>query len=289
MRGQVDPFSLPERGKMKHYKFKLPAEGRGARRVRMLSPGLNFATLGVVVLVVVHLVVVLTGGVRNGAGLPRELYFDLGLSWAGVSSGKWWQFATHAFLHGSWSHLVLNGLLFYYGAARLGHILGRGMAWRVFVLGVMAGGVAQVGSQALLRRAGSEVAVGGGIGWLDGDVAGIDDGGAGFADVDGEGVGAEYGLGDFDFLGDFLFDFSGVGIADFFEAGVACWYSWVYGFVFQWGHLCHLAGGLAGIWWARKLWGKPVTLEDLQKGEGGEGELKSQVEFPGLMLRAGWA
>ena len=264
MREQIDALSLSESGKMKRYKFKLSDEGRGSRRVRMLSPGLNFPTLGVVVFVVIHVAVMLTGGVANGAGLPRELYYDLGLSWAGVSGGKWWQFVTHAFLHGSWSHLVMNCVLFYYGAARLGHILGGGMSWRVFALGVLAGGVAQVGSQALLSGLDPRMPLVGASGGLMAMLLALTTIAPQSRMLLAKVSARNMGLGFLLSSGIFFLISPELGLPVFSKLGRLLVHLG-YGFVFQWGHLYHLVGGVVGVIWASKLWGKPVTLEQLQK------------------------
>ncbi|MDA7888059.1 rhomboid family intramembrane serine protease [Akkermansiaceae bacterium] len=102
-------------------------------------------------MVVIHLVIVNTGGISpNGPeGGIRPLYLQAGLSWEGVASGQVWQIFTYFWLHGGWSHLILNVILFYYSCARLSHVLS-GLRILVLFLAVSIGaGLIHIFAQAV--------------------------------------------------------------------------------------------------------------------------------------------
>jgi membrane associated rhomboid family serine protease len=79
---------------------------------------------------------------RGGASSPslHAVYGNLGLSNSGILSGKIWQPATHAFVHGGWTHVLLNVLLLLGTGARVERIADGKTAARIFVAGTLAGG-----------------------------------------------------------------------------------------------------------------------------------------------------
>ncbi|MEN8872091.1 MAG: rhomboid family intramembrane serine protease, partial [Akkermansiaceae bacterium] len=83
--------------------------------VMLQTPGVNTATFGVLIMVSVHLVLSLVFRWQGFLALHLT-YIEGGLSWQGVSSGRIWQIFTHIWLHGNWSHLAINALLFYYAS-----------------------------------------------------------------------------------------------------------------------------------------------------------------------------
>ena len=67
----------------------------------------------------------------------------MALSRAGVDEGGWWQFLTHAFLHGNLFHLMVNMLALWFTGPLLEELLG---GWRYLLLYVVAavtGGILQ--------------------------------------------------------------------------------------------------------------------------------------------------
>ena len=68
----------------------------------------------------------------------------LGLSARGISHGMLWQFVTHQFLHGSFSHLLVNMLGLWFAGRILENLLGgRRFLWFYLACGV-SGGVFQL-------------------------------------------------------------------------------------------------------------------------------------------------
>ncbi len=100
----------------KRIKFKVPPKRRGVKLVR---PGWNLPTMGALLMVLIHCLIEVTGGIQT----HQELYHYLGISWFQLGQGYVWGLFTHSFLHGSWTHVGLNALLFFYASARVGHIL----------------------------------------------------------------------------------------------------------------------------------------------------------------------
>ena len=87
--------------------------------------------------------------------MPREVRRQL-LSWhalslAGLAEGRWWQFLTHAFLHGGTPSLALN--VFHLAVNMAGlwfvgrvveRVMGTGRFVALYLVSAMAGGLAQV-------------------------------------------------------------------------------------------------------------------------------------------------
>jgi len=130
--------------------------------VLLQTPGFNFATIGAVAMVVIHVVIVSTGGVVTDGpeGGLRSLYIQLGLTWEGVSSGQIWQLFTYFWLHGNWGHLVLNVVLFYYSCARLSHVLSSSRILVLFLAVSIGSGLVHVSAQAVYEGMPREPLVG---------------------------------------------------------------------------------------------------------------------------------
>ena len=224
--------------------------------------GWDFPTLGALGIVVVFAIVMATGGVLDPEGELRDLFPGLGLSWNGVRSGAVWGFLTHPLLHGSWVHVGLNAILLFYAGGRVNYLIGRRVAWKGFVLGVVVAGVIQVIFQALfpVLPQGPLVGASGGVMALLLALVTLAPDSRMLLPVSGQNMGRgvllaalllflmtpELGLPVFGWVGKLAVD-----------AGL--------GAVFMIGHLYHLAGGLVGWWWGTKLLGKPVTLEQLRR------------------------
>lgn len=243
--------------------------------VRMRGPGLNFPTIGALVFLVIYGFVSATGGVTNGDGELRTLFLDFGVSWPGLREGKWWQLLSHAFLHGSWGHVLLNAALFYYAAARLEFILSEKRVWQVFVMGSLVGAGAQVLGQAFFPQLsqGPLVGASGGVMALLIALTVVAPGSRMLLlPVSARNLGGgvllaafllflmtpELGVPVFEKIGRFLV---AAGLRDIFVIG----------------HLYHLFGGLAGWWWASCLFGKSVTLAQLRR-ERAEREGQSELD-----------
>lgn len=204
------------------------------------------------VLLLVHGATVINGWNRWDAG-PWEMW---GLSRDGFISGKLWIILTHAAIHGSWFHLVLNALFLLVVGSRIEHITGGRVLWVTVLVGVVLGAIGHLamGHGILVGFSGGAFALWmlliglspesrmlpfpGPCLWLGWGVLVIS---LVLALCDPQG-----GFGPFRELGDqFAMRFG----------------SWI----FEIGHACHLGGGLAG--WLMGLWllRPRITLEELQK------------------------
>lgn len=99
--------------------------------------------------VTLGLVLVVTGlfvAVEALGGVERLAwwYFEFGLRRGDVLSGKVWQVATHALLHGTWLHLGLNAALLWWCGARVEHMLGGRALLRVLGWSVVGGAAAHL-------------------------------------------------------------------------------------------------------------------------------------------------
>jgi membrane associated rhomboid family serine protease len=109
------------------------------KRLRIPRPGANLHTLAPILLLLLSLPFLLSGGV-NGPIAP--LYDRFGLSREGVfENGHLWQLFSYAFLHGSFIHWASNAFFIYYFGGRLHDILGERAVWRVAFWSLLTGGV----------------------------------------------------------------------------------------------------------------------------------------------------
>jgi membrane associated rhomboid family serine protease len=76
----------------------------------------------------------------------------LGLSLNGIRDGAFWQLFTFQFLHGSWLHLLLNGVGLYSCGRAVEAILGRKRLILLYFLSGTGGGILQMATSLLLRQ-----------------------------------------------------------------------------------------------------------------------------------------
>lgn len=76
--------------------------------------------------------------------VEARLVFEFGLSREGLQSGAWWQFVTHAFLHGNIWHLLLNMVSLWFAARLILPPLGVPRFLLLYFLGAIGGGLLQI-------------------------------------------------------------------------------------------------------------------------------------------------
>lgn len=104
---------------------------------------------------------------RGGPEQVADWFLALGLNRDGVLGGALWQLLSYGLIHGSAVHLLLNLIVLLLVGGRIEHILGGPATLRIFVFGVLGGGVAHM----LLVPGGPETAIlvgasGGAMAWL---------------------------------------------------------------------------------------------------------------------------
>ena len=91
-------------------------------------------------------------GINAALFLTEEIFrvlFDsslfpiMALSREGVGEGAWWQFLTHAFLHGNLFHLMVNMVALWFTGPILEELLGAGRYLLLYVVAALTGGVLQ--------------------------------------------------------------------------------------------------------------------------------------------------
>lgn len=214
--------------------------------------------------------VVMAGGVERTAWW----YLTFGLQRSEVCSGKVWQVATHALLHGNWSHVMLNSLMVWLLGARLERMLGKGVFLKALACGIAGGAAGH-----LLLAPGAVAAS---------PLVGISGGCMGLLltlttlspesrmlplPVSGRNLGLgiiaaellfavldpQLGIPGLAVIGGMLADHG--------------WESW-----FQVGHACHLGGCLGGWWFARSILRPGPTLAELRAERA---RLESRLPPPG--------
>ncbi len=105
---------------------------------RIHVPGFDLLTLFCLLLIIIHSVVELSGGV----GSQEVLYTRaLGLSTEGMKSGKVWQLLSYSLLHGNWFHLLTNVFMLWIMGGRLLHIIGQKKLALMMLFSCLGGGV----------------------------------------------------------------------------------------------------------------------------------------------------
>lgn len=81
----------------------------------------------------------------SGPGWPASdrVFLDFGLSRASLAAGHWWTLMTHAFLHGSWWHGILNLAGLWVVGRHLCDRHGGVFFTAIYFAGVVGGGLAQ--------------------------------------------------------------------------------------------------------------------------------------------------
>ena len=220
----------------------------GDFRRRVMMPA---SWLVVLVVFLVHLWTVL----EHGAGNHEGWYRILGLSREGMGESRYWQIFSYGWLHGSWSHLLVNAVLMWLLGTRLELMMG----WRV-MLSVTVSGIAAGGLLHLLLGHGLLVGISGGAMGLLLCLASLSPD----ARVLPLGISAR-NLGRGVLIGELLLALvdPALGMPVFSPIGELL-VNQGFASLFQLGHACHFGGGLAGIWWSRKLRGPRLTLKKLR-------------------------
>ncbi len=174
------------------------------------------------------------------------LFSTFGLSREGLLAGKAWQLLTHGIFHGNGIHLFINSLGLLLIGSRVERIYGSAALGRVFLAGVLAGGVAQVLLAPPSQRDFHLVGASGGLIalllWL---TTVSPDSRMRPVPVSGKNLGRGILLAEAGFLlASWLAPESGVQVIS---------------------HGCHLGGGMAGWLLGRHLLRPAVTLQELRK------------------------
>jgi membrane associated rhomboid family serine protease len=213
------------------------------QRWRWLAADLRAAKLSLVIvglMVLVHAFLFYPFASDEVPQHSEWVYESLGLSYDGLMAGKVWQLPAHAFLHGNWWHLAINALGVLMLGSRLERMSGPATLLKVFIAGVLAGGLLQV----LLSHDRLLVGASGGIAaillWL--------------TTVDPHArawpipVSAK-NLGRGILLSEAGFTIAGLIVPDSAVMAVA--------------HACHLGGGIVGWWLGKRQFGPTITREQL--------------------------
>lgn len=231
------------------------------RRISVPRPGLDVVTGVCLLLLAIQVVIELSGGVMAHEALYTRW---LGLSVEGIREGRYWQFLTHALLHGGWFHLVPNVLMIWLIGGRVQSIVGQWKTAGTMVLGVIFGGMFHLLTDSLMA-----------------------DGGGGMFLVGASGAvmsllllmttlspdsrmfpfpmsGRSMGWGMMIASAVFVLMDPWLKVPYFESVGVWMWErGW--GEIFRVSHACHLGGGFAGLGMAARVFGRKVTAESLRR------------------------
>ena len=254
----------------------------GRRRkqwIMLTKPGWNLPTLGALFFLAVHLLVV--GLVWNaGEEAAYAFYHQNGFSWSGVKSGNVHAVFTHIFLHGNGLHVVVNALLFYDAASRLGHVLRPKKVILLFMASALTASIIHILAQVIFQGLPSEPLVG-----ASGGVMGLylavtvlyPHSKMAIIKVSARNVGKGFLI-----ASALLFIMTpGLKVPLFSQLGE--WSKVLFGpALFKMAHLYHFFGGLTGMILVERMLPALVTLEELKAArEAREGKLlASQAQEP---------
>lgn len=74
----------------------------------------------------------------------HRLYENYALSASGLTEGRWWQFITHAFLHGGIIHLLVNMVGLWFAGRIVERVLGTGRFLVLYGVSIVGGALAQI-------------------------------------------------------------------------------------------------------------------------------------------------
>ena len=212
---------------------------------------------------------------RGGPAACAGLYQVCGLRRSGVMEGKWWQVASHAVLHASTFHLLLNVVWLVLVGGKIEHILGSRTMLRIFAAGVIGGALGHLllapggeGTPILVGASGGAMALLLALTTLSPESRMWP------LPVSGKNLGL--GL----LAGALALALVHPGLELPGLAALGRWFGRIgAGDVFQFGHACHFGGGLAG-WLGWLYWQHCVKVQG-----GGPGRSRRPMFFPLQGLR----
>ncbi|MFZ4682905.1 MAG: rhomboid family intramembrane serine protease [Terrimicrobiaceae bacterium] len=95
------------------------------------------------VLVAINTVIFLYERLIGLQGRSR-LFESYALTQSGLAEGRWWQLITHAFLHGSLLHLLVNMAGLWFAGRIIERLMGTGRFLVLYGVAAVAGGLAQI-------------------------------------------------------------------------------------------------------------------------------------------------
>ncbi len=228
------------------------------RKISIHKPGVDVLSGFCLLMILMHLVIVLTGGVVAHKSIYDEW---LGLKASSLLEGKVWQLVSYSFLHGNWVHLLTNVIMIWLIGGRLITILNQKKVALCMLLGSVVGGLFFVvfdiwsGQGALL----------------------VGSSGAAFAlfilmaclspnekliPIPVRAKNMAVGI----LAASLILSLVQPGINLSLLKPITQWFQQMQlTAVFQVAHACHLGGGLAGLWISSRVLGKMISLDDLRR------------------------
>ncbi|MGJ8655101.1 MAG: rhomboid family intramembrane serine protease [Akkermansiaceae bacterium] len=228
------------------------------KKFSVRKPGVDVLTGACLLMVLMHLFIVLSGGVYAHEGIYNRW---LGLRAEGLLGGKVWQLVSYSFLHGSWFHLLTNLVMIWLIGGRLMTILDQKKVGLCLLLGSVVGGLFFVGFDLwsgqgafLVGSSGSAFALFILMACLSPEAKMIP--------IPVRAKNMAVGL----LVGSLILCLAHPGIDLPVFGVIGAWIVEVgLTSVFQVAHGCHLGGGLAGLWLSSRFMGKMISLEDLKR------------------------
>ncbi len=221
-------------------------------------PGYDILTGFCVLLIAIHLVIELQGGMVAHHSLYTEWF---GLSVNGMTEFRLWQLFTYSLLHGNWLHLLMNLTLIWLIGGRLMVILGQKKMFLTLVFSIIGGGVFFLLFDLINVQHRQLVgASGGAIGFF--ILMAMLDPYTKLFPIPVKAINMAIGI----LSASLMLALIDVGLSNELLKSAGVWVQrYQLSDIFTVAHACHLGGGIVGLWMSKLVLGKIVTLEQLRR------------------------
>lgn len=228
----------------------------GERRIH--KPGVDVITAVCFLMFLMHLFVVLTGGV-----FAHEVIYNhwMGLKASSFFQGKIWQLVTYSFLHGNWLHLLTNLAMIWLIGGRLMTILSQKKVALCLLLGSVVGGLFFVGFDLLTDKGALLVGASGSALALFILMACLSPSAKMFP-IPIQAKNMAVGVLAASLI--LCLVHPGLNLPILRDVGIKLYQVGMVS-IFQVAHACHLGGGLIGFWISRRIMGRMISLDDIKR------------------------
>ncbi len=228
------------------------------QKISIHKPGVDVLSGTCLLMVLMHLFIVLTGGINAHESIYNQW---MGLRSESLLEGKIWQLVSYSFLHGNWVHLMSNVAMIWLIGGRLMTILSQKKVALCLLLGSVLGGLFFVGfdlwngqGALLVGSSGSAFALFILMACLSPNAKMIP--------IPVRAKNMAIGI----LIASLILCLAHPGLnLPVFRSITELLEQSQMSSVFKVAHACHLGGGLAGLWLSSRIMGKMISLEDLQR------------------------
>lgn len=227
-------------------------------KIRIHKPRVDVITAVCLLMFLMHLFVVLTGGI-----FAHEVIYNqwMGLKASSLFQGKIWQLVTYSFLHGNWLHLLTNLAMTWLIGGRLMTILSQKKVALCLLLGSVVGGLFFVGFDLLTDKGALLVGASGSALALFILMACLSPSAKMFP-IPIQAKNMAIGVLAASLI--LCLVHPSLNLPILRDVGIKLYQVGMVS-IFQVAHACHLGGGLIGFWISKLIMGRMISLDDLKR------------------------